>query len=192
MTRTSTPCKWCDTPARSVASELCEMHYYRIRRHGSPHAGAQKPSRGSVRRHGYVLMSAVDHPLSDKQGLVYQHRKVLYDALGPGPQECWWCEEQIAWNIGDRRMTRGTIKKIVVDHLDGDKQNNDLSNLVPSCHWCNVYRRPWRPPAKTLRAMLQERSATAVATELGVAVGTVCGWAKKAGIKLKVGRRKKT
>lgn len=26
------------------------------------------------------------------------------------------------------------------DHLDNDKSNNSASNLVPSCHGCNVHR----------------------------------------------------
>jgi hypothetical protein len=36
-------------------------------------------------------------------------------------------------------MAKGS-RKLVVDHLDGIKTNNDLSNLVPSCHRCNSTR----------------------------------------------------
>ncbi|MNV91966.1 HNH endonuclease [compost metagenome] len=31
-------------------------------------------------------------------------------------------------------------EKLVVDHLDNDKKNNSIDNLVPACHSCNTSR----------------------------------------------------
>jgi hypothetical protein len=42
----------------------------------------------------------------------------------------------VNWNTG-ARTARGSL---VVDHLDGNKTNNHLENLVPSCHRCNCSR----------------------------------------------------
>jgi hypothetical protein len=37
-------------------------------------------------------------------------------------------------------MGRAGRGDLIADHLDGDPHNNVLSNLVPSCHPCNVRR----------------------------------------------------
>jgi hypothetical protein len=68
-----------------------------------------------------------------KNGEVLEHRRVLYDAIGPGPHECHWsgisgCGKVLEW---------GGTGGIQADHLDGDKLNNDPTNLVPSCLGCN-------------------------------------------------------
>jgi HNH endonuclease len=60
---------------------------------------------------------------------VYEHRYVLYERLGDGPQQCWWCGREVRWK-----------KDLDVDHLDYDKSNNDPANLVPSCRACNIGR----------------------------------------------------
>jgi len=68
------------------------------------------------------------HPLA-KKGVVYEHRYVLYDAIGEGPHPCHHCGKNLVdWNV------------IYVDHLDTDRINNHISNLVPSCQSCNVKR----------------------------------------------------
>lgn len=82
---------------------------------------------------GYVmLLSQHSHPLADEDGKVYEHRKVLYDKIGPGPHECHWgCGKLLDW---------GGVEGVCVDHLDGDKENNSEKNLVPSCLPCNWSR----------------------------------------------------
>jgi hypothetical protein len=35
---------------------------------------------------------------------------------------------------------QGATGSLVADHLDGDKFNDALDNLVPSCHTCNASR----------------------------------------------------
>ena len=63
--------------------------------------------KGGVRKKGgYVLELCHGHPAADRWGYVYQHRLVMERHLG-------------------RLLTQGEI----VHHLDGDKANNDLSNL---------------------------------------------------------------
>lgn len=94
------------------------------------------PSAGFFETGGYRMLTGQLHPLAQKGG-VLEHRKVLYDLIGPGPHPCHWasrygCEEtSLEWSDGPR---------LVVDHLDGDKQNNSPDNLVPSCTRCNSSR----------------------------------------------------
>ena len=88
---------------------------------------------------GYrVLTGLQGHPLARRtrgfrgRGEVMEHRKVLYDAIGPGPHLCHWgCGKSLGW---------GGIGGIIVDHLDDDRLNNSPENLVPSCNHCNMYR----------------------------------------------------
>lgn len=61
------------------------------------------------------------------------HRRVLYEAIGPGEHDCHWCRAPVAW------LAEGDAA-LIVDHLDDDKLNNAPDNLVPSCNACNVTR----------------------------------------------------
>lgn len=72
------------------------------------------------------------HPLASRVGHLKRARKVLYDAIGPGPHECHWnCGKLLEWGGHDG---------IYADHLDGDVSNDDPENLVPSCNPCNARR----------------------------------------------------
>lgn len=64
---------------------------------------------------------------------MYVHRIVLYEKIGPGTHDCHWCRKEVEWSVTGSR-------KLVVDHLDGVKTNNDPSNLVAACHRCNSIR----------------------------------------------------
>jgi len=91
---------------------------------------------GFTFRKGYLFLTGQqDHPIANADGTLAEHRKVLYDAIGPGPHECHWCKRTLAWGNG--------IEGICVDHLDGDKLNNNPANLAPSCHKCNWDRSKW-------------------------------------------------
>jgi hypothetical protein len=87
-----------------------------------------------VTTHGYAVESFNSlHPTATGNGAAYLHRKVLYDAIGPGEHPCNWCGTIVEWFAQGER-------KLVVDHLDNDKLNNERSNLVASCHRCNATR----------------------------------------------------
>ena len=84
----------------------------------------------------YRHVSAHDHPLADKDGRVGTHRFALYERIGDGPHGCHWCGVLVNWMPG-KRTARGAL---VVDHLNGERQDNRPENLVPSCHGCNANR----------------------------------------------------
>lgn len=87
---------------------------------------------------GYRKLTAqYEHPLVQKDGCIYEHIKVLYDKIGPGPHLCYWkCGRQLTWGGGSQLG-------ICVDHLDRDRLNNDPQNLVPSCRIENITRGWW-------------------------------------------------
>jgi hypothetical protein len=127
-------------------------HSYKIGRKQSPETVAKRAAKNKISRlgkrsndvpaagwwnnGGYRMLTGQIHPLA-KSGGVLEHRKVLYDLIGPGPHACHWasrygCEETgLAWSDGAR---------LVVDHLDGNRMNNHPDNLVPSCTRCNSSR----------------------------------------------------
>jgi hypothetical protein len=83
------------------------------------------------------LTSLHDHPLAQKDGCIFEHIKVLYDKIGPGPHQCHWkCGRMLTWQ-------GGTQLGICVDHLDRNRLNNDPDNLVPSCRIENLTRGWW-------------------------------------------------
>jgi hypothetical protein len=80
------------------------------------------------------------HPLGrGRHGKVATHRFVLYESIGAGPHECYWCGEEVEWTMGGAGpgCPRGAL---AVDHVDGDRHNNELANLVPACNACNTLR----------------------------------------------------
>lgn len=89
--------------------------------------------KGSVNSEGYRMVSRPGHPIASKLGRVLEHRAVLFDAIGPGPHPCHWC----GWSVNWKSDAGGRIN---VDHLDDNRLNNALDNLVPSCMDCNTRR----------------------------------------------------
>lgn len=121
----------CDKPSRTRSGALCEMHYgrwYRKETFDDPVYG-----KAWITSQGYVATAKKGHPLTARNGHLYQHRGVLYDAIGPGEHPCHWCKQHVEWLAKGKR-------KLVVDHLDGVKTHNARANLVPSCHSCNATR----------------------------------------------------
>ena len=119
---------------------MCGGHRNRFYKYGDVMADvpirAQEPRPGGwLNPGGYVLVARTGHPIAPKSGHVFAHRIVLFDAIGPGSHDCHWCGKSVSWHVEQRR---GGLE---VDHLDGDKTNNALSNLVPACTSCNSKRR---------------------------------------------------
>jgi hypothetical protein len=81
-----------------------------------------------------------DHPLAAAGGNVLEHRAVLYAVIGPGTHPCHWCGIPVTWLVREKAI-RGAL---VVDHLDNNPRNNDISNLVPTCQPCNSARSSYR------------------------------------------------
>lgn len=129
----------CGRDARYKAAELCQKHYFRQRRYGTTDTtrwGKRAPRLENPA--GYQSVHRPDHPLCcDKNGYVYEHRAVLYDAIGVGPHRCALCGKEVTW---------GTCH---VDHIDDDVRNNSRANLRPTCSVCNTQR--GRAKAKDLR-----------------------------------------
>lgn len=111
---------------------LCKFHYERQLQTGDPLKRRPRALR-PVKR--YRTVGAADHPLVRSDGKVATHRRILFDAIGPGPHPCHWCGTPVVWATGQE-----AIRNLVVDHLDHDKLNNDLANLVPTCNACNGHR----------------------------------------------------
>jgi hypothetical protein len=121
----------CSNNARTINGSLCEMHYGRRRRNGDFRSPAY--GRVALTSHGYRVIYDPTHEIAPASGVLYEHRAVLFGAIGEGPHACRWCDRLVVW----RGKGRG---KLVVDHLDGVKTNNDPSNLLPSCAQCNSTR----------------------------------------------------
>lgn len=126
------PCSIDDCESPVFARGICAKHYARVVRHGSPDA-VTLPQRKEVLK-SYRMLHKQVHPLADAIGDVYEHRVVLYDAIGDGEHPCHWCGRLVAWHAEEPR------DRLVVDHVDEIKYNNDLTNLVPSCVRCNSLR----------------------------------------------------
>ena len=165
----------CGKPATRKASCMCETHYYRQRRSGtttlrtvvvSDEVKASDECRvipATVEHsHGYLLEYCPDHPLvRESSPRVYQHRAVYYQHHGAGPFECHWCNRPVTW------------EGMHVDHIDDDKQNNAISNLVASCPTCNQARGQWK-----IRLFHRRKSGI----QIGDRTHTLNEWAAIAGI----------
>jgi len=119
---------------RAYAAGVCNSCYYRLRRTGI--SDKPKYAYRSLSSNGYVVIFDRSHPLSSKSGHLKEHRKVLYDAIGEGTHSCHWCGTGVRWIISGK-CVEGSL---VPDHLDGNKSNNKITNLVPSCNTCNAAR----------------------------------------------------
>lgn len=122
----------CERSADYKKLGVCNSCYYRLKRTGT--IERRPPKTMTLGTNGYVKILDHAHPLAAR-GYVYEHRAVLFAAIGPGPHRCHWCGVEVDWIKGFCRAGA-----LVPDHLDGNKQNNDRANLVPACNPCNAAR----------------------------------------------------
>lgn len=122
----------CINPRDYANPAVCNSCYCRIRRTGT--VVKRTWAYRSLGSNGYVRLFDNTHPLA-VNGYVYEHRKVLYDAIGQGPHPCHWCSTPVDWIKG--KCFKGSL---VPDHLDNVKTNNVSANLVPACNQCNTLR----------------------------------------------------
>lgn len=140
--------EWCQQSPACLG--WCTKHYERWRDHGDPLITLIRPhGSGSWDRAGYLIVRAPNHPLATAAGYVRVHRLVLYASIGPGAHPCHWCQQLVYW---DKQWPRDGDDALLVDHVDRNRQNNDLENLVPSCHSCNVSRPRLVPIVETAPA----------------------------------------
>lgn len=125
----------CENKANRKGVGLCEACYMRMRRKGTTDYKPLPPYH-TMQSAGYIWVREPSHPLADSTGLVYEHRFVFYKHNGEGPFQCHWCGIDIEWAT------------MHIDHLDDNKANNNIENLVPSCPLCNQKRGRWKMVAK--------------------------------------------
>ncbi len=134
-------CSVQDCAGRVIARGLCNRHYKKLRRYGSPLMSG-RPS--ALKR--YRQITIWGHPLADKYGRALEHRVILYSKIGSGTHPCHWCGQDISWEL-----PYGSHGRLTGDHLDWDIHNNDPDNLVAACNSCNAQREedqdwePWKP-----------------------------------------------
>ena len=130
-----------------VALGYCNMHYTRFRTHGDPlvvskrgakpgpRSGAKAAKAQHLNNRGYLIRSAMGHPLATKHHQLLVHRGILFDAIGDQTHLCHLCGITLSWWSPQRANDY-----LTVDHVDGDKTNNVLENLKPACQKCNTWK----------------------------------------------------
>jgi len=151
----------CCSPADRVGAGLCEAHYMRVRRHGSTHKLSPAHEGNLVHSGGYILKAAPGNPRALGGYRAYEHRLVFTKHHGEGPFTCHWCGTKVTWD------------DMHVDHLNDNRSDNDINNLVSSCPTCNQSRGRW----KMLRTVREKNGV-----EIRGEVRTMNEWSAIAGI----------
>lgn len=128
------PCSVGDCTRGAHSRGLCQGHYDRWRKYGDAEALPSYAPRTHSNGYTTVTFDTFDHVLAlPGRRSIYAHRLAMFDVIGYGPHSCHWCGRHVNW-----RHPRPA--DLEVDHLDANRGNNDLANLVASCHRCNSRR----------------------------------------------------
>lgn len=117
-------CRVDNCSKRIKGDGLCQTHYNRKLRGTPLDFVARKLSKKR-----YKMVVVVGHPIAMKRGRVFVHRMNLFDQVNGSRLPCFWCGSPLEWG-----------KNLFVDHLNHDKHDNSLTNLVPACNGCNAGR----------------------------------------------------
>ena len=118
----------CQRAAMYKAAMLCQMHYFRVMRNGTTEKLKTSRKQKIITPNGYWRVFDPEHPLADKRGYVFEHRHVMWSAIGSNTGPCETCKKPESW------------KTCHIDHIDEDRGNNDRSNLRVLCRACNTGR----------------------------------------------------
>lgn len=128
----------CDQEVRYKEKQVCQKHYFRMMRNGSYELMARtRRYRVTMPGKGYQRLYEPQHPLSDNQGTVAEHRMVVFSRYGTVLPDCEICGKPTNW------------ESCHIDHKDNDATNNRIENLRPLCSGCNTWRT--YPEQHTLR-----------------------------------------
>lgn len=116
----------CKVKATRVEAGMCETHFYRVRRNGT--TDLMKFPKHRKQSAGYLMLKEAGHPLANRRGWVYTHRRVAHDKHNGLCPDCYWCGKRIDW------------AGCHIDHMDDDKENNQPENLEVACPSCNKTR----------------------------------------------------
>ena len=131
----------CGRSAMYQAAQLCQMHYFRVRRNGTVVKTPIGRALRYVTPNGYITLYKPGHPLSNKTNCVFEHRFVMWPIVGPDCRPCELCGKPQTWVTCH------------VDHIDENRQNNAADNLRILCRGCNV-KRGFRPESHEFRSSI--------------------------------------
>ena len=129
----------CGREATYKTAQLCQMHYFRVRRNGTVVKTPIGRAHRYVTPNGYITLYKPGHPLANKTNCVFEHRFVMWPIVGPDCRPCELCGKAQTWATCH------------VDHIDDNRQNNAASNLRILCRGCNV-KRGFRPESHEFRS----------------------------------------
>lgn len=72
----------CGRDAQYKTAQLCQMHYFRMRRNGSVAKKLSSRQQRIITPNGYVRIFEPGHALADKGGYVFEHRQVMWAIAG--------------------------------------------------------------------------------------------------------------
>lgn len=115
---------------KKIKAHCCSMECQGIYR-SSAYRGKNNPNYGNrgpqnpiwksdekISVYGYVLVRCLDHPFANVDGFVFEHRLVA---------EKYLLNDENSVEIDGKRYLR---RDYDVHHIDGDKKNNSLDNLM--------------------------------------------------------------